>query len=33
MSIIAAIVQEHDGKLELRKSDLGGLAVVIELPK
>jgi len=26
-------VQEHDGKLELRKSDLGGLAVVIELPK
>jgi signal transduction histidine kinase len=33
MSIIAAIVQEHNGKLELRKSDLGGLAVVIELPK
>ena len=33
MSIIAAIVQEHDGKLELRKSDLGGLAVVIELQK
>jgi len=33
MSIIAAIVQEHGGKLELRKSDLGGLAVVIELPK
>jgi two-component system, OmpR family, sensor kinase len=33
MSIIAAIVQEHDGKLELRKSDLGGLAVVIELSK
>jgi len=33
MSIIAAIVQEHDGKLELRKSDLGGLSVVIELPK
>ena len=32
MSIIAAIVQEHDGKLELRKSDLGGLAVDIELP-
>ena len=33
MSIIAAIVQEHKGKLELRKSDLGGLAVVVELPK
>ncbi len=33
MSIIAAIVQEHKGGLELRKSDLGGLAVVIELPK
>ena len=33
MSIIAAIVQEHNGKLELRKSDLGGLAVVIELLK
>ena len=33
MSIIAAIVQEHNGKLELRKSDLGGLAVVVELAK
>jgi len=33
MSIIAAIVQEHNGKLELRKSELGGLAVVVELPK
>ncbi|CAN2213522.1 BaeS Signal transduction histidine kinase [Candidatus Nanopelagicaceae bacterium] len=33
MSIIAAIVQEHNGDLELRKSDLGGLAVVVELPK
>jgi len=32
MSIIAAIVQEHGGKLELRKSDLGGLAVDVELP-
>jgi signal transduction histidine kinase len=32
MSIIAAIVQEHGGKLELRKSELGGLAVDIELP-
>ena len=31
MSIIAAIVQEHQGKLELRKSELGGLAVVVEL--
>jgi signal transduction histidine kinase len=33
MSIIAAIVQEHNGRLELRKSTLGGLAVVVELPK
>jgi signal transduction histidine kinase len=33
LSIIAAIVQEHSGKLELRKSDLGGLALDIELPK
>jgi signal transduction histidine kinase len=32
MSIIAAIVQEHSGKLELRKSELGGLAVDVELP-
>ena len=32
MSIIAAIVQEHNGKLELRKSELGGLAVDVELP-
>ena len=31
LSIIAAIVQEHNGKLELRKSDLGGLAIVVEL--
>jgi two-component system OmpR family sensor kinase len=33
LSIIAAIVQEHNGKLELRKSDLGGLAVVVELAR
>ena len=33
MSIIAAIVQEHSGKLELRKSNLGGLAVDVELAK
>lgn len=33
LSIIAAIVQEHNGKLELRKSDLGGLAVVVELTR
>lgn len=31
LSIIAAIVQEHDGKLSLSKSDLGGLRVQIEL--
>lgn len=32
LSIIAAIVQEHKGELELRKSKLGGLAIAIELP-
>ena len=32
LSIIAAIVQEHKGKLDLRKSILGGLAIDIELP-
>lgn len=32
LSIIAAIVQEHEGVLELRKSELNGLAIVIELP-
>jgi hypothetical protein len=26
-------VQEHNGKMELRKSDLGGLAVEVELPR
>ncbi|MEJ6607542.1 MAG: histidine kinase dimerization/phospho-acceptor domain-containing protein [Candidatus Planktophila sp.] len=33
MSIIAAIIQEHGGELELHKSDLGGLAIAIELPR
>jgi two-component system, OmpR family, sensor kinase len=33
LSIIAAIVQEHNGKMALRKSDLGGLAVEVELPR
>lgn len=32
LSIIAAIVQEHDGELELRQSSLGGLAVTIRIP-
>lgn len=32
LSIIAAIVQEHNGELELRKSQLGGLAVTIRIP-
>jgi signal transduction histidine kinase len=31
LSIIAAIVQEHDGKLSLSKSELGGLKVKVEL--
>ena len=31
LSIIAAIVSEHGGTLNLRKSDLGGLAVEIYL--
>jgi two-component system OmpR family sensor kinase len=33
LSIIAAIVQEHRGKLTLRKSLLGGLAIEIELSR
>ncbi|MEY4498824.1 MAG: hypothetical protein RJA40_929, partial [Actinomycetota bacterium] len=32
LSIIAAIVQEHSGELELHKSRLGGLAVTIKIP-
>ncbi|MEY2768734.1 MAG: hypothetical protein RL359_370 [Actinomycetota bacterium] len=32
LSIIAAIVQEHGGELELSKSQLGGLAVTIRIP-
>jgi signal transduction histidine kinase len=32
LSIIAAIVQEHNGQLELSKSQLGGLAVTIRIP-
>jgi two-component system, OmpR family, sensor kinase len=32
LSIIAAIVQEHNGELELSKSNLGGLAVTIRIP-
>ena len=33
LSIIAAIVQEHRGKLALKKSTLGGLAVEIDLTR
>jgi two-component system OmpR family sensor kinase len=33
LSIIAAIVQEHRGKLTLRKSSLGGLAIEVEIPR
>lgn len=32
LSIIAAIVQEHGGELELRRSSLGGLAVTVRIP-
>jgi K+-sensing histidine kinase KdpD len=32
LSIIAAIVQEHLGELELYKSKLGGLALKIRIP-
>ena len=32
LSIIAAIVQEHNGELELSKSELGGLAVTVRIP-
>jgi len=31
LSIIAAIVSEHGGRLQLRRSNLGGLAVVVEI--
>jgi two-component system OmpR family sensor kinase len=32
LSIIAAIIQEHNGELELRKSALGGLAITMRIP-
>jgi len=32
MSIIAAIVDQHRGHIELKRSDLGGLAVKVTLP-
>lgn len=32
MSIMAAVISKSDGKLALRKSDLGGLAIEVELP-
>ena len=33
LSIMARIVELHHGKLELSKSDLGGLRVLVKLPK
>jgi K+-sensing histidine kinase KdpD len=32
MSIMTAVVAKLDGKLSLRKSELGGLAIMVELP-
>ena len=32
MSIMSAVVSKLDGKLSLRKSELGGLAILVELP-
>jgi len=32
MSIISAVIEKLDGKFSLRKSELGGLAIVAELP-
>jgi signal transduction histidine kinase len=32
MSIMSAVIQKLDGTLSLRKSDLGGLAIVVVLP-
>jgi K+-sensing histidine kinase KdpD len=32
MSIMSAVIQKLDGKFSLRKSEMGGLAIVAELP-
>jgi hypothetical protein len=32
MSIMAAVIAKSNGELSLRKSELGGLAVVADLP-
>lgn len=32
MSIMSAVIQKLDGSFSLRKSDLGGLAIVVEIP-
>jgi two-component system, OmpR family, sensor kinase len=32
MSIMSAVIEKLDGKFSLRKSELGGLAIVAELP-
>lgn len=32
MSIMSAVIQKLDGKLSLRKSSLGGLAILVEFP-
>jgi two-component system, OmpR family, sensor kinase len=32
MSIMSAVIQKLDGTLSLRKSALGGLAIVVVLP-
>ena len=32
MSIMSAVIEKLDGKFSLRKSELGGLAIVAQLP-
>jgi hypothetical protein len=32
MSIMSAVIQKLGGRFSLRKSSLGGLAIVVELP-
>ena len=33
MSIMSAVIEKLDGKFSLRKSELGGLAIVADLPQ
>jgi len=33
MSIMSAVIERHKGVLTLRKSELGGLAIEVQLPR